>query len=300
MQLTETDYLPFIVGDLPPGPWLVLAPHPDDETFGMGGSIRRAADLGVAVTVIVLTDGALGGADRPDLVSIRENEAREASEILGVSAIEFWNEPDRGLAPSPDLTRRLSSKILQEQPRTLFFPSVTEPHPDHRAAALIGWEASRQSRFCATPVGYEISSQGPINLLLNVTNAIAAKSRAMDIYASQEAERPYCKRVIAQNTARTWSLPGTVHYAEAFLVLDSSNAPLAEVIRPIFARYLIGLSAGAPNQAAGDEASGHDSDCESMLRVLSDELGLIKRSRSWRWTAPYRRLSKLLRHRSLR
>jgi LmbE family N-acetylglucosaminyl deacetylase len=300
MHLVEPDYLPFAAGDLPPGPWLVLAPHPDDETFGMGGSIRRAADFGVKITVIVLTDGALGGADRPDLVPIRESEARAASEILGISAIEFWSEPDRALTPRPDLITRLSSKILQQRPRTLFFPSLTEPHPDHRAAALIGWEALRQSGFCATPVGYEISSQGPINLLLDVTDSIAAKSRAMDVYASQEAERPYCKRVIAQNIARTWSLPDTVQYAEAFLVLDAGDAPLADIVKPIFLRYLLGLAIEAPNQLAGGSASGHASDCEAALRALSDELRRIKTSRSWRWTAPYRHLNKLLRELSPR
>jgi hypothetical protein len=35
--------VPFAPAALPPGPWLVFAPHADDETFGMGGSLLKAS-----------------------------------------------------------------------------------------------------------------------------------------------------------------------------------------------------------------------------------------------------------------
>ena len=38
----------------------MFAPHADDETFGMGGSLLKASKHGVETHVIVLTDGALG------------------------------------------------------------------------------------------------------------------------------------------------------------------------------------------------------------------------------------------------
>lgn len=295
MQLIEPDYLPFLAGDLPRGPWLILAPHPDDETFGMGGSIRRAADSGISVTVIVLTDGALGGGKRPDLVAIRQKEARHAGAILGLADIEFWNQPDRALEPTPRLVSRLSEWILQQRPRALFFPSITEPHPDHRAAAIIGWEAARQSGFWATPIAYEISSQGPINLLLDVSDSFAAKTAAMAIYASQEAERPYCKRVIAQNVARTWSLPETIHYAEAFLILEATDAPLADIVLDVMSVYAEGLSIGQSNTSSLQQSRSARSGDDEAGQTLSDQLSLLLASRSWRWTEPLRRLSSALR-----
>ena len=33
----ESALIPFDTSPLPGGPWLIFAPHPDDETFGMGG-----------------------------------------------------------------------------------------------------------------------------------------------------------------------------------------------------------------------------------------------------------------------
>ena len=37
-MLPESELIPYGSSELPPGPWLVFSPHPDDETFGLGGS----------------------------------------------------------------------------------------------------------------------------------------------------------------------------------------------------------------------------------------------------------------------
>jgi glycosyltransferase involved in cell wall biosynthesis/LmbE family N-acetylglucosaminyl deacetylase len=242
MNLIESDYLPFTPGELPPGPWLVLAPHPDDETYGMGGSIRRATRIGIPVQLIVLTDGALGGPDPATLVPRREQETSAAAAILGIDHVEFWRQPDRGLGPSEALIQRLAERLRGMASGTLFIPSLTEPHPDHRATAVIGWEACRLASFPLQVVAYEISSQGPINLLLDISDEVDAKQAAMDIYTSQEAERPYARRVLANNIARTWSLADTVRYVEAFLHHDPQDQPLVAIAEPYFARYLLGLT----------------------------------------------------------
>lgn len=241
MNFIESDYLPFMAGELPPGPWLILAPHPDDETFGMGGSIRRAVTSGLEVYVVVLTDGALGGPDPSILVPTRESEAREAARILGIQRIEFWREPDRQLKPGPKLIHMLAMRMLDLRIGTLFFPSLTEPHPDHRATTVIGWEACRLAAFSGDIIGYEISSHGPINLLLDISQQIADKEAAMAVYTSQEAERPYSRRVLAHNVARTWSLADEVLYAESFLRIPPSDTPLSEIASSFFHIYPSGL-----------------------------------------------------------
>ena len=43
----EDVLIPFNTSPLPPGPWLVFAPHADDETFGMGGTLLKAKAQGV-------------------------------------------------------------------------------------------------------------------------------------------------------------------------------------------------------------------------------------------------------------
>ena len=77
---------------LPPGPWLVFAPHSDDETFGLGGCLLRAADEGIETHVIVVTDGALGGVEE-ELVSRRREEVERAGKLLGLHGLQCWSEP---------------------------------------------------------------------------------------------------------------------------------------------------------------------------------------------------------------
>ena len=169
--------LPYSLSDLPAGPWLVFAPHADDETYGMGGTLLRARDAGIETHVIVLTDGALGG-DRDDLVTIRRNEVREAAKALGLASLQCWDEPDRGLAASPALVTKTAAEIAKISPKTVFFPAPLEAHPDHRAAAALVWQALQHSpELVATAMSYEIGNQNPINTMIDTTAVINEKAR---------------------------------------------------------------------------------------------------------------------------
>src|SRR5690606_40585689 len=95
-MIDEAAIIPYRVSPLPPGPWLVFAPHADDETFGMGGALLRAAEQGIETHVVVMTDGALGG-NSENLVDIRQSEVQQACDPLGGSRLQCWSQTDRGL-----------------------------------------------------------------------------------------------------------------------------------------------------------------------------------------------------------
>lgn len=241
MFLIEADYLPQSTAALFDGPWLVFAPHADDETFGMGGAIALARAAGIDVHVVVMTDGALGGVAEDSLVATREREVARALEVLGGASLECWRQPDRGLRPDDGLICRAAALLENGGYRSVFFPTLIEPHPDHRATARIVWEALRRTGFPAASFSYDISIHGPCNRLLDITPAQAEKKRAMAVYASQEAERPYAIKVLASNQARTWSLPPEVSYAESFFAYERSDCPLERVLEGILSGYLRGL-----------------------------------------------------------
>jgi LmbE family N-acetylglucosaminyl deacetylase len=217
MQLDETSIVPYAASPLPvaDGPWLVCAPHADDETFGMGGTIALAARAGISVDVVVLTDGALGGT-ASDLIARRESELRAAAQLLGIRHVELLGQPDRGLAPTPALVEKLSNVIRVRGTRVVFFPGVCEFHPDHRAAALLAWSAIQQCGPAVVPVAYEIAVQSPVNVLVDITPALAAKRRAIACYSSQLAERDYAGIVDALNRLRSLTLGSGVEAAEGF------------------------------------------------------------------------------------
>ena len=47
--------IPFQTSELPLGPWLVFAPHADDETFGMGGSLLKAKKYGIETHLVAVS-----------------------------------------------------------------------------------------------------------------------------------------------------------------------------------------------------------------------------------------------------
>ena len=210
--------VPFSCSELPPGPWLVFAPHADDETFGMGGSLLRAKKAGIETHVVVLTDGALGG-DRDDLVAIRQGEVEQAAKLLGLASLQCWSEPDRGLEQSEGLPERIAAVITDIKPASVYFPGPLEIHPDHRAAGFAVWAALQLVyKLGSKPqiISYEIGVQNPINFFIDTTQEIEEKEAVMALYASQNSENNYPELVVSLDKGRTLSLPQEVEYAEGF------------------------------------------------------------------------------------
>ncbi len=231
----ESSYLPSQAACLPPGPWLVIAPHSDDETFGMGGSIKLATMAGTIVDLIVMTDGAKGG-DAPDLASIRERETRQAAHKLNCRNVSFLRQPDRALKASEYIITRVLEIIQAGNYSTVFFPSPVEPHPDHRTTTTIAWEALRKSHFSAQAISYEIAVQAPCNLLIDISSTINEKILTIQLYGSQLSQNAYIERIRGLNASRAWSLPLEMTHAEAFYLWEPIDAPLAAQLSSIQSR----------------------------------------------------------------
>lgn len=128
------------------GPALVVAPHPDDESLGCGGTIALLRERGYPVHVLFVSDGTMSHpnsrnypADR--LRQLRESEALEALRLLDVPPdnARFMRLKDRQvpMPGSPRFAGAVSSvrSLLQEiNPTTVFVPWRRDPHPDHRAS----------------------------------------------------------------------------------------------------------------------------------------------------------------------
>lgn len=96
-SLEERRFIPFETTELTGHTVLVLAPHPDDESFGCGGSIILHCIHDDPVKIVFLTDGAQGDIsqhhEREQYIALREAEAREACRLLGTQDVEFWRIP---------------------------------------------------------------------------------------------------------------------------------------------------------------------------------------------------------------
>lgn len=114
---------------------LVLCAHPDDEVLGMGGTIALHARRGDEVRIVCVTDGS--STQYPDDAATRErknDEARHAAEVLGVSDYVHLDFPDMRLdtIPHVELNRVVEEHVRDLRPAVVY---VTHPdvNRDHRA-----------------------------------------------------------------------------------------------------------------------------------------------------------------------
>lgn len=228
---------------------LVFAPHPDDEVFGCGGALALLREQQVPITVIIVTNGAAGGADPAGtLVEVRAEESRTAARLLGLSDPVFWGCPDRSLAYGEQLIERLAELIRSEDTDLVLFPSPTELHPDHQALAFAGIEALRRLGGTLRAAFYEVNLPLPNpNLLIDISQVADRKMAAMRCFTSQLKEQPYDSRIEGLNRFRAYFLGPSVHSAEAFQLADAVNLRqgLALLFEgPLAHRKRLGFAAG--------------------------------------------------------
>jgi LmbE family N-acetylglucosaminyl deacetylase/SAM-dependent methyltransferase len=221
----ESNYHPFSTSDLAGQKVLVLSPHPDDESLACGGSLALHTANGDPVKVIFLTDGAQGDVNAEyspeDYVALRETEAREAGTILGVTDIEFWHAPDRGLAQAETVLPRLCKLLQEYQPQLVYAPSPLEFHPDHEAAARLLWLAIQQTAHQCNVAYYDYNRPININVLVDISSVVERKRQACDRYQSQLKHYPYTDCAISFNRYRSLTVSSRCQYAEGFFILDS-------------------------------------------------------------------------------
>lgn len=126
------------------GRTVVLAPHPDDESIGVGGTLALLRAHWLPVKVIFLTDGDASHPEsatlsRSRLADIRQREARAACHCLGVDDVDFCQLPDghapmEGDAGFAEAVALLESKIKPFDPHTLLTTWRRDRHGDHRSA----------------------------------------------------------------------------------------------------------------------------------------------------------------------
>ena len=222
-MLSEIDLLPFSVS-MPIGERVVvLAPHPDDETLGMGGSLRLISERGKKIKVVVLTSGEKAEADVPDrqkYAFIRQKEALKAFKVLGVMDYEFLGFPDRELFENMDEAVQAVRKIIDDfRPDAIYSPSIIEINPDHRFAAELSIALSMEFTDIRC-FFYEITVPIRPNILVDVTKFFKYKKKAVKCYKSQLKITDYLRLVKALNTYRSFTLGMGVKFAEAFLQID--------------------------------------------------------------------------------
>lgn len=132
----------------------VLA-HPDDESFGMGGTLAYYSSKGVAVHLLCATRGEAGSVDPhylekyKSIAELREAELACAAKALGLASVTYLGFRDSGMTGSPDnkhsdalmnaslgdVVAKIVEQINLLKPQVVltFDPVGGYHHPDHIA-----------------------------------------------------------------------------------------------------------------------------------------------------------------------
>jgi LmbE family N-acetylglucosaminyl deacetylase len=130
----------------------VIAPHPDDETLGMGATVAMLCAMGVDVQVVSVSDGGaaypgLSQAGRAELESMRRAEVRRSVRLLGAGEPIRLGMPDGDLAHHEHaLTERIAALLAEFPPgRWCAATWRGDGHPDHEAVGRAAAAAAAET-----------------------------------------------------------------------------------------------------------------------------------------------------------
>jgi N-acetylglucosamine malate deacetylase 1 len=199
---------------------LIVAPHPDDEAIGCGGTAARHARRGDTVAALFLTSGELGLKNlRPEEAwSIRENEARRSCRVLGIAPAAFLRLPDWMMGEDiPSAVQKIAPVLAEHRPDRIYLPHPGEWHPDHRASLPILRKAIRKANLAQVELrAYEIwTPLSEHQYVEDITPWMPIKLRALRHHASQIQDWDYVRAVRGLNEFRG-AMAGRCRYAEVF------------------------------------------------------------------------------------
>lgn len=184
---------------------IVIAPHPDDEVLGVGGTLLRRKTAGAKVAWLIVTSiSAQAGWDEKK-VKQRAEEIARITELLGFDEVFQLNFPTTQLdrVPMSDLVARISEAFRSFEPEEVFVPHPSDVHTDHRMVFDAVASCTKWFRYPSVKrvLAYETLSETDFglgtdrsfrpNVFVDIEQFLDSKLRAMDIYASELGAFPF-------------------------------------------------------------------------------------------------------------
>ena len=214
---------------------LVVAPHPDDETLGCGGTLIKAIRSGAKVHWAIATSMRPEFGFAADRIAARNQEIDKVAAQYGFASVHRGEFPTTRVdtIPTVDRAQWMGSVIAHVQPDTLYLPHPHDVHSDHAAVFDAAAACTKAFRYpCVKRVYvYETLSETEFGLrpgivpfqpnrFVDVTETIDQKIQIMSLYAGEMGEAPFPRS--EQNMRAAARYRGAVAgclAAEAFMVL---------------------------------------------------------------------------------
>tara|TARA_R110000772_G_scaffold161712_3_gene272832 strand:- start:2002 stop:2682 length:681 start_codon:yes stop_codon:yes gene_type:complete len=213
---------------------IVIAPHPDDEILGCGGTIAKLIAQGTEVHIVIMTRGG------PPIFTVEQidkvlKECARAHQFLGIKQTYFLDFPAAGLdaIPIAQINSALCAVIDDVRPDTVFVPFVGDIHLDHQISFTSALVASRPRHADAPKniYAYETLSETNWNapgitpafipnMFVDISAHLDTKMQAFAYFESQVKEFPDERSL--KNIEALATIRGATVYcdaAESFMII---------------------------------------------------------------------------------
>jgi len=197
---------------------LILAPHPDDESIGCGG-IMLIHDN---VDVICITDGSLGIPSMPksEVVEIRKNEFKRATDYANINSVYFLNIPDGKINENWKIFKSINFKKYD----LILTPNINDQHIDHYYTSKFVAKSIKNKLFVSNSkiAMYEVWNPISIpNKFIDISKIVEKKKELIKFHKSQCKIIDYSTRIIALNHYRGMS--NNVKYSEVYKLFNQKD-----------------------------------------------------------------------------
>ncbi len=218
---------------------LVIAAHPDDEVYGMGGTIAKLVAQGCEVHVLIVTDGCISQYRNEDnlkeIIRLKREEACKANNILGVECVHFGNLPDMKLDQVPHIQinhviEELIQKLKPKEVYTHFYGDVNLDHQLVYKSTLVATRPTveqcvKNLYAYSVPSSTEWSPQLAHsifmpNVFVEIESHVSVKLKAIKAYATELRKYPHPRSV--ESVKKNDVVVGTqcgLRSAEGFMLL---------------------------------------------------------------------------------
>ncbi|MFL6353873.1 MAG: PIG-L deacetylase family protein [Bryobacteraceae bacterium] len=212
----------------------VIAPHPDDEILGCGGTIAAHCAAGDQVTVVLLTRGN-PAIFPPDLIARTRQEFEQVHRMLGVREQILLDFLAPGLeeVPTYEVADQLRQIFQKTRPQIVYTPFGGDLHSDHKVAYMATLVATRPiggfpvarvlcyETLSETEWG-DVLTQNPFipNVFHDIQGHLEKKLEAMACYKSQLRDAPHPRNLeVVRMLAGVRGAVCGLHAAEAFCLV---------------------------------------------------------------------------------
>jgi LmbE family N-acetylglucosaminyl deacetylase len=214
---------------------LVVAPHPDDETLGCGGTLLRYKEEGAEINWLIATQMQESLGFSVEQIQQRKVLIEQVAQLYGFAGVHSLPLPTTRLdgVAFGDIVKGISEIFEKVKPEVIYLPYRGDVHTDHRLVFDAAVSCTKWFRYPYVKriLAYETLSETDFgvnpedpgfrpNVFIDVEPFMAQKRAVLNLYQGELGDFPFPRSLMAvEALARVRGAAAGCKAAEAFMLI---------------------------------------------------------------------------------